>query len=178
MVALSMLHDAGVHVILRLWPFIPDLAGNLEFLLMAAQDAGVQTVQYNFLKLLNAGRDVKRFRDALDYNLPDGSCMAWEQRGNFKIASLDDQRREISALEDICHGLGPRVVSCDDLTGSRNWQDCCGEEILMELAKLRGVKVGEKWRLTEITKKQRTIFEKMEIGIPVEASMVIKKGGV
>ena len=27
------------------------------------------------------------------------------------------------------------------------------EEILMELAKLRAVKVGGKWRLTEITKK-------------------------
>ena len=39
MVALSMLHDAGVHVILRLWPYIPDLAGNLESLLMAAKDA-------------------------------------------------------------------------------------------------------------------------------------------
>ena len=51
------------------------------------------------------------------------------------------------------------------------------EEILMELAKLRAVKVGGKWRLTEITKKQRTIFEKMEISIPVEASMVIKKAG-
>jgi hypothetical protein len=48
----------------------------------------------------------------------------------------------------------------------------------MELAKLWAVKVGGKWRLTEITKKQRTIFEKMEISIPVEASMVIKKGGV
>jgi hypothetical protein len=48
----------------------------------------------------------------------------------------------------------------------------------MELAKLRAVKVGGKWRLTEITKKQRMIFEKMEISIPVEASMVIKKGGV
>jgi transposase len=52
------------------------------------------------------------------------------------------------------------------------------EEILMELAKLRAVKVGGKWRLTEITKKQRSIFEKMEISITVEASMVIKKGGV
>ena len=52
------------------------------------------------------------------------------------------------------------------------------EEILMELAKLRAVKVGGKWRLTEISKKERTIFEKMEISIPVVASMVIKKGGV
>jgi transposase len=52
------------------------------------------------------------------------------------------------------------------------------EEILMELAKIRAVKVGGKWRLTEISKKQRTILEKMEVGIPVEANMVIKKGGV
>ena len=55
---------------------------------------------------------------------------------------------------------------------------CSIEEILMELAKLRAVKVGGKWRLTEISKKQRTIFEKMKIGIPVEANMVIRKGGV
>ncbi len=52
------------------------------------------------------------------------------------------------------------------------------EEILMELAKLRAVKIGGKWRLTEISKKQRTIFEKMKIGVPVEANMVIKKAGV
>ncbi len=52
------------------------------------------------------------------------------------------------------------------------------EEILMELSKLRAVKVGGKWRLTEVSKKQRMILEKMEIGVPVEANMVIKKGGV
>lgn len=52
------------------------------------------------------------------------------------------------------------------------------EEILMELAELRAVKVGGKWRLTEISKKQRTIFEKLKTAIPVEANLVIKKGGV
>ena len=52
------------------------------------------------------------------------------------------------------------------------------EEIIMELAKIRAVKVGGKWRLTEISKKQRTILEKMDVSIPVEANMVIKKGGV
>ena len=52
------------------------------------------------------------------------------------------------------------------------------EEILMDPAKIRAVKVGGKWRLTEISKKQRTIFEKLKIGIPVEANLVIKKGGV
>jgi transposase len=49
------------------------------------------------------------------------------------------------------------------------------EEILMELSKLRAVKVGGKWRLTEVSKKQRMILEKMEISVPVEANMVIKK---
>ncbi len=52
------------------------------------------------------------------------------------------------------------------------------EDILMELAKLRAVNVGGKWKLTEISKKQRTILEKMKIGIPVEANLVIKKAGV
>lgn len=52
------------------------------------------------------------------------------------------------------------------------------EEILMELAKLRAVKVGGKWRMTEISKKQRTIFEKLKTAIPIEANLVIKKGGV
>jgi len=52
------------------------------------------------------------------------------------------------------------------------------DDILMELAKLRAVKVGGKWKLTEVSKKQRTIFEKLKIAIPVEANMVIKKSGV
>jgi hypothetical protein len=52
------------------------------------------------------------------------------------------------------------------------------EEILMELSKLRAVKVGGKRRLTEVSKKQRTIFDKIGISVPVEANMVIKKGGV
>jgi hypothetical protein len=52
------------------------------------------------------------------------------------------------------------------------------EEIIMEMAKVRAVKVGGLWRLTEISKKQRTILEKMEISVPVEANMVIKRGGV
>jgi hypothetical protein len=48
----------------------------------------------------------------------------------------------------------------------------------MELANLRAVKVGGKWKLTEISKKQRMILEKMKIGIPVEANLVIKRCGV
>jgi len=32
--------------------------------------------------------------------------------------------------------------------------------------------------LTEVSKKQRTILEKLKTAIPVEANLVIKKGGV
>ena len=38
------------------------------------------------------------------------------------------------------------------------------EEVLMELAKIRAVKIVKAWRLTEISRKERTNFEKMEIG--------------
>lgn len=126
MAALETLSGSGVHVILRLWPFMPDLAGNLEILLASAYDAGVRTVQANFLKLFNAGRDRQRLRDALGYDLPDNSCMEWEQRGNFRIATPDSQAREIGQLEEICHRIGLEVLTCDDWTGTRAWRDCCG----------------------------------------------------
>jgi hypothetical protein len=42
----------------------------------------------------------------------------------------------------------------------------------------RAVKDGGKWRLMEISKKQRTILEKMKVAIPVEANLVIKNSGV
>lgn len=51
------------------------------------------------------------------------------------------------------------------------------EEVLVVLAKLWAVKVSGKWRLTEISKKLRTLFEKLKIAFSVEADLVIKKGG-
>lgn len=124
--ALETLSGSGVHVILRLWPFIPDLCGNLEYLLTFAYDAGVRTVQANFLKMFNAGRDASRFHDALGYDYAKESCLGYEQRHNFKIANLDSQRKEISQLETMCREIGLECLTCDDLTGSRNWQSCCG----------------------------------------------------
>ena len=41
------------------------------------------------------------------------------------------------------------------------------EGILLDMGKLRAVKIGNAWKLTEVSKKQRTCFEKMEIPIPV-----------
>lgn len=124
--ALETLGDSGVTCILRLWPYIPDLAGNLEVLLSSAYDAGVRTVQANFLKLFNAGNDRGRFRASLGYDLPDNSCMTWEQRGNFRIAGLASQEREVRRLEELCREIGLECLTCDDLTGTRNWRSCCG----------------------------------------------------
>jgi len=42
------------------------------------------------------------------------------------------------------------------------------EDILLEMGKLRTVKVGRAWRLTEITKRMRTILEKMGVQVPIE----------
>ena len=66
--AMSTLNDAGVHVIMRLWPFIPDLCGNMEYLLAQAKDAGVETVLCNPLKLYSAGGGRRRINEALGYD--------------------------------------------------------------------------------------------------------------
>ena len=42
------------------------------------------------------------------------------------------------------------------------------DDILQDLAKLRAVKIGGVWKLTEITKKERIVLEKMGISIPIE----------
>ena len=42
------------------------------------------------------------------------------------------------------------------------------EDILLDLAKLRAVKIGGVWKLTEITKKERIVLEKMGVGIPIK----------
>jgi hypothetical protein len=124
--ALETLSDSGVHVIVRLWPYILDLAGNLEILLTSAYDAGVRTVQANFLKLFNAGKDSARFRDALGYDYAKDSCLNYEQRHNFKIPGPATQEHEIQQLEELCREIGLEVLTCDDWAGARNWRSCCG----------------------------------------------------
>jgi len=53
------------------------------------------------------------------------------------------------------------------------------EDILLDLGKLRAVKIGGAWKLTEITKRERTVLEKIGVAIPIEPkNMVIKKAGV
>ncbi len=124
--ALEQLSNAGVHVILRLWPYIPDLCGNIEYLLGCAKDAGVKTVQCNHLKLYSPGGGRKRINEALGYNYQENTPCHYEHRGVFKIASLAEQREHILRLEEVCRELDLDLLTCDDLAGTRNWRDCCG----------------------------------------------------
>ncbi len=40
------------------------------------------------------------------------------------------------------------------------------QELFLEMAKLRAVKLGKEWRLTEVTKNQRETMEKLEVKVP------------
>ena len=46
------------------------------------------------------------------------------------------------------------------------------------ISKLRAVKAGGKWRLTEVLKNRKMMFEKMGIGVLFEVNLLIKKDGV
>jgi hypothetical protein len=55
------------------------------------------------------------------------------------------------------------------------------EDILLDLSKLRAIHIGNSWKLTEITKRQRIIFEKLLIPVPIDVTcmnLVIKNSGV
>ena len=52
------------------------------------------------------------------------------------------------------------------------------EDIVLEMSKLRVVQIGSSLKLSEITKKNRTILEKMGIAVPIEPDLVIKSAGV
>ncbi|MEM3567476.1 MAG: hypothetical protein QXS83_02780, partial [Thermoplasmata archaeon] len=45
-------------------------------------------------------------------------------------------------------------------------------------AKLRTVQIGNIWKLTEMTKKQREVLKKMNAPVPSRLNIVIKGGGV
>lgn len=158
--ALETLTGAGATCILRLWPFIPDLCGNLEALLASAYDAGVRTVQANFLKLFNAGRDKDRLRHALGYDYAAESCLNYEQRHNFKIAAPARQESEIHQLEDMCAEIGLEVLTCDDWTGSRAWRSCCGVDGIPGFEPAPWAYYVNGWRITE-----HTSFEEYMAGL-------------
>jgi DNA repair photolyase len=126
MAALDTLNEAGVHVQLRLWPYIPDLAGNLEILLGMAHVVGVKDVLCNFLKVYHAGGTSQKINEAVGRDYLKTTHLDYRNAGLFKIASYVDQIRELSYLRDICRTFGLNLLTCDDFIHTRNWGDCCG----------------------------------------------------
>jgi len=123
--AMVQLHEAGVHVQLRLWPYAPDLAGNVADLLQRAKDAGVQTVLANPLKVYHTGTR-EGINRALGRDYLEFTPLNYVNGGLFSIMSLEEQRREMSALADLCRSHSMDMLSCDDWPRTRNWRDCCG----------------------------------------------------
>jgi DNA repair photolyase len=113
--ALKTLHDAGCHVQLRLWPYIPNTVGNIYELFRLAKESGIDIVLANFLKIYNAGKSsICSVIDTTDYI----------QIKNAKVLNPSMQREYIFLLEDICHEFGLKLVNADDY--HKTWQDCCG----------------------------------------------------
>lgn len=125
MEALKLLHEAGAHVILRLWPF-SDLAGDLDSLLASAKDAGVKTVLANFLKIYHAGGCRERISTAIGRDYLESTLLKYLNAGVYSIASFQDQVRELRRLHDLCGGHGLEMLNGDDLIQTRNWRCCCG----------------------------------------------------
>ena len=123
--AMAQLHEAGVHVQLRLWPYTPDLAGDVADLLQAAKDSGVRSVLANPLKIYHLGGR-EGINHALGRNYLATTSLRYINAGLFSVPCLEDQRREMGRLFDFCRSLGLDMLSCDDWPGSRNWRDCCG----------------------------------------------------
>jgi hypothetical protein len=46
------------------------------------------------------------------------------------------------------------------------------DDLLFEMEKLRVVNIGNVWRLSEVSKKQRVILEKLGMGVPLEPLIV------
>ena len=123
--AMAQLHEAGVYVQLRLWPYAPDLAGDVAELLLGAKDAGVATVLANPLKVYHLGTR-EGINHALGRDYLSSSPLRYINAGLFSVPCLEDQRREMGTLADLCRSLGLDMLSCDDWPGSRGWRDCCG----------------------------------------------------
>lgn len=123
--ALAQLHEAGAAVQLRLWPFAPDLAGDVAGLLRAAKDAGVRTVLANPLKIYhNGGRE--GINRALGRDYLAETSIRYINAGLFAVPCYPDHIKEMGRLLSLCRSLGLDLLSCDDFIKSRNWRDCCG----------------------------------------------------
>lgn len=123
MEALQKLHEAGVIVQLRLWPYIPQIEGDLELLPMKALDVGCSDVLANCLKVYHAGGCGQRLQEALGRDVTHGMV----NYGVYKAPSYVDQLRDFQYLQNLCRTLGLNLYSCN-FPEARGWQSCCGVE--------------------------------------------------
>ncbi|WP_400256704.1 hypothetical protein [Candidatus Methanomassiliicoccus intestinalis] len=47
-------------------------------------------------------------------------------------------------------------------------KNCCVPDIINEMSKLKIVRIGEDWRLNELTKKQKDYFKALSITPPID----------
>ena len=151
MEAMGALNETGVHVQLRLWPYIPDLAGNLETLLGMAHDVGVKDVLCNFLKVYHAGGTCERINEAIGRDYLANTHLNYHNAGLFKIASYEDQIRELAYVQWLCRSIGLNLLTCDDFIGTRNWGDCCGVGQYPGFTPSPWAYYVNGWRITEHT---------------------------
>ena len=95
-------------------------------LLGMARDVGCKDVLCNFLKVYHGGGTRQRINEAIGADYLKTTRLDYRNAGLFKIASYDDQIRELSYVRDLCRTYGLNLLTCDDFIGTRNWQDCCG----------------------------------------------------
>jgi len=124
--ALRTLLDAGVHVQFRLWPFAPDLCGNVAELLAMAKDAGARTVLANPLKVYHAGGSRELLNTALGRDYLATSPLRYDNHGVFSVASYEDQVRGLSKLQGLCRKYDMQLLTGDDYILTREWRTCCG----------------------------------------------------
>ena len=136
--ALRTLHESGVHVQIRLWPFAEDLAGNLDRLFAAAHDAGVKTVLCNPLKIYHNGGQAA-LNDALGADYLAETHIKFVNGGVFSIASYPDQMRALRRALRLCRAHSLDLLTCDDFIKTRNWRDCCG------VGGIPGFKASSSW---------------------------------
>lgn len=122
---MDQLHEAGVHVQLRLWPFAPIWPGTWPTSSGRRRMQGVETVLANPLKIYHLGGR-EGINNALGRDYLATTSLRYINAGLFSVASFEDQTREMEALADLCRSMGMDMLSCDDWPGSRGWRDCCG----------------------------------------------------
>ncbi len=84
----------------------------------------------------------------------------------------------------LCRLPGFRQIPAEHARGGREGGEDDIAEISIENAAARFGPtdllrpIGNVWKLTEVTKRQRTILERLGISVPVEPNLVIKNPGV